>query len=432
MRQESLKQIENAGKNGDMFALTIEGIFLYEESNLIQRYRGKKKLEQARDSGCLLARDILNTIDRSDLSKNLLDHPIQPDTYNQLNAVGNSNNVYAMTIIGYMTLKGVNIRKDDGAAMSWLKAASGYGCLWSDDVMKELGMKSPSPVSTGVFVPNPEPVPAKETQKEKRSPMDELNALVGLDKVKNDISSLRNFIEIQNERMKRGYPTSEVSYHCVFTGNPGTGKTTVARIMAGIYKELGVLKKGHLVEVQRADLVAGYTGQTAIKTKSKIDEALDGVLFIDEAYTLVQGDDSFGKEAISTLLKEMEDHRDRLVVILAGYTKEIKEFINSNPGLESRFTRYIHFADYSVDELLLIFVRLLNKEQYNITEEALQRVKYIIERRTAHRDERFGNARYIRNMYEVIVQNFSNRVKEIESRSDKDLLLITADDIEEI
>ena len=128
----------------------------------------------------------------------------------------------------------------------------------------------------------------------------------------------------------------------------------------------------------------------------------------------------------------MEDHRDRLVVILAGYTKEIKEFINSNPGLESRFTRYIHFADYSVDELLLIFVRLLNKEQYNITEEALQRVRYIIEKRTAHRDERFGNARYIRNMYEVIVQNFSNRVKEIESRSDKDLLLITADDIEEI
>lgn len=432
MRQESLKQIENAGQNGDMFALTIEGIFLYEESNLIQRYSGKKKLEQARDRGCLLARDILNTIDRSDLSKNLLDHPIQPDTYNQLNAVGNSNNVYAMTIIGYMTLKGVNIRKDDGAAMSWLQAASKYGCLWSDDVIKELGMNSPTSVSTGVFVPNPEPVPEKETQKEKKSPMDELNALVGLDKVKKDISSLRNFIEIQNERMQRGYPTSEVSYHCVFTGNPGTGKTTVARIMAGIYKELGVLKKGHLVEVQRADLVAGYTGQTAIKTKSKIDEALDGVLFIDEAYTLVQGDDSFGKEAISTLLKEMEDHRDRLVVILAGYTKEIKEFINSNPGLESRFTRYIHFADYSVDELLLIFVRLLNKEKYNITEEALQRVRYIIEKRTAHRDERFGNARYIRNMYEVIVQNFSNRVKEIENRSDKDLLLITADDIEEI
>ena len=373
------------------------------------------------------------------MPQSLLDHPIKPDTYNQLNNEGYAGNVYAMVIIGIMTYRGLNIRKDDGAALSWLRGAAQFGNLWSEDVAGDFGIgnvqhnySAPSSSEFGKFVPNPEPVPGGKVEGKKRNPMEELNALVGLAQVKKDIESLRNFIEIQNARMEQGFPISEVSYHCVFTGNPGTGKTTVARIMAGIYKELGVLRKGHLVEVQRADLVAGYSGQTAIKTKAKIDEALDGVLFIDEAYTLVQGDDSFGKEAISTLLKEMEDHRDRLVVILAGYTKEIKEFINSNPGLESRFTRYIHFPDYSADELLLIFIRLLNKEQYNITEDAQTKVERIIEKRTSHRDERFGNARYIRNMYEVIVQNLANRVKKIENRSQRDLLLITADDIEEI
>ena len=166
----------------------------------------------------------------------------------------------------------------------------------------------------------------------------ELNSLIGLSRVKKEVESLRNFVIVQKQREQNGLKTTSVSYHCVFSGSPGTGKTTVARIVAGIYKDLGILKKGHLVEVQRSDLVGEYVGQTAPKTNAKIDEALDGVLFIDEAYTLAQGDkNDFGAEAIATLLKRMEDDRERLVVILAGYDNEIKQFIDMNPGLQSRF-----------------------------------------------------------------------------------------------
>ena len=190
-------------------------------------------------------------------------------------------------------------------------------------------------------------------------PFQKLEALIGLAPVKNEIMALANFVKIQKQRVDAGMKAVPVSYHCVFTGNPGTGKTTVARIVAGIYRDLGVLAKGHLVETDRSGLVAEYVGQTAVKTNKVIDDAIDGVLFIDEAYTLAQaGGNDFRMEAIATLLKRMEDDRSRLVVILAGYSGEMETFIEANPGLRSRFNRYIDFPDYSAEELVQIFMSL--------------------------------------------------------------------------
>lgn len=201
--------------------------------------------------------------------------------------------------------------------------------------------------------------------------IEELNSLIGLSEVKQEIKSLTNFIRLNNARKEKGIPTQTLSYHLVFTGNPGTGKTTVARLLAHIFKELGILKKGHLVETDRSGLVAEYVGQTAVKTNKIIDSAIDGVLFIDEAYTLAQGDNQdYGREAIATLLKRMEEDRSRLIVILAGYGDEMKNFIDSNPGLRSRFNRYINFPDYSADELFQIFQTYLDKQRYSLSDEA--------------------------------------------------------------
>lgn len=240
---------------------------------------------------------------------------------------------------------------------------------------------------------------------------EELNALVGLESVKSEVKTFRNFIKIQNERKKQGQPVPPTSYHLVFSGNPGTGKTTLARIMAKILKELGILTSGHLVETSRTDLVAGYVGQTAIKTNKVIDEALDGVLFIDEAYTLAKGSENdFGQEAIDTLLKRMEDDRDRLVVIVAGYTNEIKAFIESNPGLSSRFNRYIHFPDYTKEELIEIFKRLATKYHYIISNDAEQKLSVLLEKSLSSGDKHFGNGRYVRNLFEKVIERQANRL----------------------
>ena len=271
---------------------------------------------------------------------------------------------------------------------------------------------------------------SKENEHEVESPDVELNSMIGLSRVKNEINTLCNFVIMKKKREKEGLKLPNISFHCVFTGNPGTGKTTVARLLAGIYKDLGVLKKGHLVETDRSGLVAEYVGQTAIKTNKIIDSALDGVLFIDEAYTLANGGtNDYGPEAIATLLKRMEDDRDRLVVILAGYTVEIEQFINSNPGLRSRFNRYIHFDDYTAEELYEIFCLQVKKSDYTLAEDASESLKEHLKNVVENKPKDFGNARYVRNLFEKAIEAQCNRLALKEELTKQDLTLITKDDI---
>lgn len=264
-------------------------------------------------------------------------------------------------------------------------------------------------------------------------PYEELDALIGLNSVKQEVRSLANFVKLQKQREAKGLKTAKVSYHLVFYGSPGTGKTTVARIVGRIYKDLGVLKKGHTIETDRAGLVAKYMGQTAMKTDTVINQALDGVLFIDEAYSLVPEDGNggdYGQEAIATLLKRMEDNRDRLVVIIAGYKDEMQRFIDSNPGLQSRFNRYIDFPDYTPQELTDIFGMYMKKNQYTMGDSAAAYLKTRFAEVVAHKDRNFGNARYARNVFEKAIQAQANRLGGQEGLSKETLTELTADDLE--
>lgn len=257
-----------------------------------------------------------------------------------------------------------------------------------------------------------------------------LDALVGLGPVKLEVKKLANFIEIQSKRVRSGLKAAPISYHCIFTGNPGTGKTTVARILADIYREMGVVKKGHLVETDRSGLVGEYVGQTAVKTNKIIDSALDGVLFIDEAYMLVQGGErDYGREAIATLLKRMEDDRDRLVVILAGYTDEMKQFVDSNPGLQSRFSRNIEFPDYTASELAEIFLIRAEKSQYTCDSDVRASIVQIMERAVINKDRNFGNARYVRNLFENAIQRQAVRLSTVAPLTTEMLSELTLHDL---
>lgn len=264
-------------------------------------------------------------------------------------------------------------------------------------------------------------------------PYEMLDELVGLESVKEEVRSLANFVKVQKQRQAQGMKTSSVSYHCVFTGNPGTGKTTIARILAAIYKDLGVVKSGHLVETDRAGLIAAYEGQTAIKTNKIIDSAINGVLFIDEAYALLEKTQGggYGAEAIATLLKRMEDDRDSLVVIVAGYTNEMKDFIDSNPGLQSRFTRYIDFPDYSAADLYKIFMMRASKYGYKLDSDARdcleQRLEYVV----AHKTRNFGNARYARNVFEKAITNQANRISSVKNPTKEQLSQLTVEDVKQ-
>ena len=265
-------------------------------------------------------------------------------------------------------------------------------------------------------------------------PYKELDELIGLGSVKQEVRSLANFVKLQKQREAQGLKTAKVSYHLVFYGSPGTGKTTVARIVGRIYKDLGVLKKGHTVETDRAGLVGEYVGKTGPKTDTVIMKALDGVLFIDEAYSLVPedgGGSDYGQEAISTILKRMEDYRDRLVVIVAGYKDEMQRFIDSNPGLQSRFNRYIDFPDYTGQELAEIFKMYMKKNQYTLNDstEAYLRTRFdvIVEKK----DRNFGNARYARNVFEKSIQAQANRLAGQTNLSKDQLTEIVISDLRE-
>lgn len=265
-------------------------------------------------------------------------------------------------------------------------------------------------------------------------PYKELDELIGLEDVKEEVRSLANFVKVQKMRQEKGLKTPKMSYHLVFTGSPGTGKTTVARIVARIYKDLGILKRGHTVETDRSGLVAEYMGQTAIKTNALVDSALNGVLFIDEAYALVpdasySGGD-YGQEAISTLLKRMEDDRDRLVVIIAGYPKEMQRFIDSNPGLQSRFNRYINFPDYTAEELYRIYLMYAKKNEYTLNQEAGVYLRERLEDVVEHKTRNFGNARYVRNIFEKSIQRQANRISRMKSPKENDLTEIKKEDLE--
>jgi len=239
----------------------------------------------------------------------------------------------------------------------------------------------------------------------------ELDALVGLQPVKSEVHRATNFARMQVLRREQGLPVVKASLHCVFFGNPGTGKTTVARLMGRIYKSLGLLKRGHVIEVDRGRLVAEYVGQTAVRTHAAIDSAMDGILFIDEAYALSgRGVEDFGNEAIETLLKRMEDDRGRLIVIVAGYDRPMKQFINSNPGLESRFTNYLNFPDYPPTDLAEIFHRMAAQSGLVGTTEAEKKVLTLCSSLYAARNDQFGNAREMRNLFEAAVRNQSTRL----------------------
>ena len=273
--------------------------------------------------------------------------------------------------------------------------------------------------------------PAGE-KKPETDPMEDLNELIGLTGIKHDVRELYDFTKIQKLRKDAGMKTVPVSMHLVFTGNPGTGKTTVARILARLYKQIGVLSTGQLVECDRSGLVACYVGQTAVKTQKKIEEAMGGVLFIDEAYSLARSADQgtdFGQEAIDTILKAMEDHRDEFVVIVAGYTKPMETFIHSNPGLQSRFNKFIEFPDYTVDELLAIFDLNCRKYEYVPDPEAREQVKTLLMLRKAQMPENFANAREVRNLFETIITNQARRIAVLEHPTKEEMQRITLEDL---
>lgn len=264
--------------------------------------------------------------------------------------------------------------------------------------------------------------------------MEKINQLVGMDNIKDEIKSFINFVSIRSERDKRKLPVTPLSLHAVFYGPPGTGKTTIARLLGRVYKALGLLKSGHLVETDRAGLVAGYVGQTAIKTDEMVVKAKDGVLFIDEAYTLAPENSAndFGRESIDTILKRMEDMREGFAVIAAGYTDEMERFINSNPGLKSRFSRYFYFNHYTPDELFKIFNIFADNVEFKLSNEAADKLKGLITHFYDLRSRSFGNARFVRNVFDKIVQNQADRLASLKSLTNEILSEVTAADIPEI
>ncbi len=288
---------------------------------------------------------------------------------------------------------------------------------------------SPAPASAGAAKKEDAPAEKEPSLEEL---LEELDGLCGLDKVKEDVKGLINLVKVRKLRQEAGLPVPPMSLHLVFMGNPGTGKTTVARLLAKIYHAVGVLSKGQLVEVDRSGLVAGFVGQTALKTQEAVEKALGGVLFIDEAYALANQDNAndFGREAIEVLLKGMEDHRNDLIVIVAGYTDLMGDFIHANPGLESRFNKYFYFEDYDGAQLTEIFRSVCKKNGYTLDEQTDRAAAEAFQVMYDRRDENFGNARDVRNVFEVAVARQANRVAAMEAPQKEDLMALTVADLD--
>lgn len=311
--------------------------------------------------------------------------------------------------------------------------------LKADDfITKEPGAEKAVPQKAA---PEEKPQTQAESQEEEKTQEEptleellaQLDSLCGLEKVKADVKSLINLVKVRSMRREAGLPVPPMSLHLVFLGNPGTGKTTVARLLAQIYHVIGVLPKGQLVEVDRSGLVAGFVGQTALKTQEVVQKAMGGVLFIDEAYALVnqENGNDFGREAIEVLLKNMEDHRDELIVIVAGYAGLMEKFIHSNPGLESRFNKYLYFEDYNASQLYDIFSSMCKKNGYTLSQEGDAWVRRDLEELFANRDENFGNARDVRNLFEKAVSRQADRVAALESPTREQLMELLPQDLED-